>query len=83
MFTRVVGIGAVARFSRGTVTLDDRDISSLLDPIDVKLGGFQVAAVCVCASEQPMSTPGQNLTLPPVENLTARRGDEPQAVATS
>lgn len=56
MFTRVVGIGAVARFSRGTVTLDDRDISSLLDPIDVKLGGFQVAAVCVCASEQPRNT---------------------------
>jgi hypothetical protein len=26
-----------------------------------------------------MSTPGQNLTLPPVENLTGRRGDEPQA----
>ncbi len=32
---------------------------------------------------QTMSTPGQNLTLPPVENLTVRRGDEPQAVATS
>ena len=31
----------------------------------------------------PMSTPGQNLTLPPVENLTVRRGDEPQVVATS
>lgn len=30
-----------------------------------------------------LSTPGQNLTLPPVENLTGRRGDEPQAVATS
>ena len=30
-----------------------------------------------------VSTPGQNLTLPPVENLTDRRGDEPQAVATS
>jgi hypothetical protein len=30
-----------------------------------------------------VSTPGQNLTLPPVENLTVRRGDEPQAVATS
>jgi hypothetical protein len=30
-----------------------------------------------------LSTPGQNLTLPPVENLTDRRGDEPQAVATS
>jgi hypothetical protein len=30
-----------------------------------------------------LSTPGQNLTLPPVENLTVRRGDEPQVVATS
>jgi hypothetical protein len=30
-----------------------------------------------------LSTPGQNLTLPPVENLTVRRGDEPQFVATS
>jgi hypothetical protein len=30
-----------------------------------------------------VSTPGQNLTLPSVENLTDRRGDEPQAVATS
>ena len=30
-----------------------------------------------------VSTPGQNLTLPPVENLTVRRGDEPQFVATS
>jgi len=30
-----------------------------------------------------LSTPGQNLTLPPVENLTVRRGDEPQFVAAS
>ena len=30
-----------------------------------------------------VSTPAENLTVPPVENLTDRRGDEPQAVATS
>jgi hypothetical protein len=30
-----------------------------------------------------VSTPVQNLTLPPVENLTVRRGDEPQIVAAS
>ena len=30
-----------------------------------------------------VSTPGQNLTVPPVENLTGRRGDEPQFVAAS
>ena len=30
-----------------------------------------------------VSTPGQNLTLPPDENLTDRRGDEPQFVAAS
>jgi hypothetical protein len=29
-----------------------------------------------------LSTSGQNLTLPPVENLTVRRGDEPQVVTT-
>jgi hypothetical protein len=40
------------------------------------LVGAQVVGCCV-------STPGQNLTIPPVENLTDRRGDEPQAVATS
>ncbi|WP_291980480.1 hypothetical protein [Luteitalea sp.] len=31
----------------------------------------------------PLSTPGENLTDPPIENLTDRRGDEPQVVATS
>jgi hypothetical protein len=30
-----------------------------------------------------VSTPVQNLTVPPGENLTDRRGDEPQVVATS
>jgi hypothetical protein len=30
-----------------------------------------------------LSTPGQNLTIPPVENLTVRRGDEPQFVSAS
>ena len=39
---------------------------------------FPRSAFCV-----RMSTPGQNLTIPPVENLTGRRGDEPQFVATS
>ncbi len=37
-FTRVVGIGGFARFSRATVSLDD-PLSGL--PIDVKAGGFQ------------------------------------------
>lgn len=30
-----------------------------------------------------VSTPGQNTTVPPIENPTGRRGDEPQTVATS
>jgi len=30
-----------------------------------------------------LSTPGENPTVPPIENPTDRRGDEPQAVATS
>jgi hypothetical protein len=30
-----------------------------------------------------LSTPGQNLTVPPIENLTDRRGDEPQVVVAS
>jgi hypothetical protein len=30
-----------------------------------------------------LSTPVENLTVPPIENLTGRRGDEPQVVATS
>jgi hypothetical protein len=37
--------------------------------------GFGIAA--------PVSTPVQNLTLPPDENLTDRRGDEPQFVVAS
>jgi hypothetical protein len=37
-FTRVVGIGGFARFSRATVSLDD-PLSGL--PVDVKAGGFQ------------------------------------------
>lgn len=37
-FTRVVGIGGFARFSRATVTLDD-PLSGV--PVDVKAGGFQ------------------------------------------
>jgi len=37
-FTRVVGIGGFARFSRATVSLDD-PLSGL--PVDVKVGGFQ------------------------------------------
>ena len=35
------------------------------------------------AFRQTLSTPAENLTDPPIENLTDRRGDEPQAVATS
>jgi hypothetical protein len=35
------------------------------------------------APERALSTPGQNLTLPPVENLTVRRGDELQFVGAS
>lgn len=31
----------------------------------------------------PLSTPGENLTDPPIENLTVDPGDEPQVVATS
>ena len=30
-----------------------------------------------------LSTPAENLTDPPIENLTGRRGDEPQFVAAS
>jgi hypothetical protein len=30
-----------------------------------------------------VSTPGENLTVPPIENLTDRRGDEPQVVEAS
>ncbi len=30
-----------------------------------------------------VSTPVENLTVSPIENLTGRRGDEPQVVATS
>jgi hypothetical protein len=30
-----------------------------------------------------MSTPVENLTVPPIENLTDRRGDEPQFVEAS
>lgn len=30
-----------------------------------------------------VSTPGENLTDPPIENLTVDQGDEPQVVATS
>jgi hypothetical protein len=30
-----------------------------------------------------VSTPTENLTVPPGENLTDRRGDEPYAVGTS
>ena len=37
-----------------------------------------------CSPEPPMlSTPTENLTVPPGENLTDRRGDEPYAVGTS
>jgi hypothetical protein len=35
-FTRVVGVGGFAKFSRGTVTLSD-----ISGPFDVKAGGFQ------------------------------------------
>ena len=44
-------------------------------------GGTTVAHVCWQALS--VSTPVENLTVPPVENLTDRRGDEPQVVATS
>ena len=30
-----------------------------------------------------LSTPAENLTVPPIENLTDRRGDEPQVVVAS
>lgn len=40
MFTRVFGLGGFARFSRGTVTVSDRDISADAD-VDVKVGGLQ------------------------------------------
>ncbi len=30
-----------------------------------------------------LSTPVENLTVPPIENLTVRRGDEPQFVEAS
>lgn len=39
-FTRVVGVGGFARFSRGTVTIDDDAILSN-EPVDFKTGGFQ------------------------------------------
>ena len=35
------------------------------------------------AFERKVSTPVQNPTVPPVENPTDRRGDEPQIVAAS
>jgi len=34
-------------------------------------------------AKQHVSTPVENLTVPPIENLTDRRGDEPQVVAAS
>ena len=52
------------------------------------LAGFSAAkslAECRVIGDQRtiLSTPGENLTIPLVENLTVRRGDKPQFVATS
>jgi hypothetical protein len=41
-FTRIFGVGGVARFSRGTVTIDDTNVLRE-GPFDVKTGGFQLA----------------------------------------
>jgi hypothetical protein len=41
------------------------------------------AAYATVLDRAMVSTPVQNLTVPPGENLTVRRGDEPQDVATS
>ena len=38
-FTRVVGLGAFARYSRGTVSLDPEPMSEVAQ--DVRVGGFQ------------------------------------------
>lgn len=39
-FTRVIGVGGFARFSHGSVTIDDADLLSD-DPIKLKAGGLQ------------------------------------------
>jgi hypothetical protein len=45
---------------------------------------FKRAITTFVASEVlSVSTPVENLTIPPIENLTVRRGDEPQFVGTS
>lgn len=41
MFTKVFGIGGFARYSGGTVTVEDDDVLTVEEPIDVKVGGFQ------------------------------------------
>ncbi|MCC7123561.1 MAG: hypothetical protein IT178_01845 [Acidobacteria bacterium] len=41
-FNDLIGVGGVARFSRGTVEFDDLDILSD-DIVEVKAGGFQIA----------------------------------------
>jgi hypothetical protein len=41
MFTRVFGIGGFARFSRGTVTIEDDEVLTVDEPLDVKVGGLQ------------------------------------------
>jgi hypothetical protein len=43
-FTRVFGLGAFARFSKWTVTVEDDRILSADGPVDVKVGGFQAGA---------------------------------------
>jgi hypothetical protein len=41
-FSRVVGVGVVGRYSRGTVTIDDLSVLAD-DDIDVRTGGFQLS----------------------------------------
>jgi hypothetical protein len=46
-------------------------------------GSIAYTQYCALSLMQLLSTPVENLTVPPIENLTGRRGDEPQFVATS
>ncbi len=42
-FSRVFGVGAVVRYSRGSVTVEDADVMAD-EPLELKVGGFQAAA---------------------------------------
>ena len=65
------------------------DLDRVYCALAIKAATTKRAVLSLCESGDRdwhsvhLSTPGENLTVPPIENLTDRRGDEPQVVAAS